>query len=401
MRQARSRQETRAAILNRIWLSSGAFRPEIAEGTGLTTASVSRIVTELMGENVIVEMRRTAPYQGGPSAFITLSDNRFVGAIEVSNNRIHVGIGAISGELRFSERVTLEDGASSAEVAMAFDHAVDTLRNGIERLNVPLEQIAVTLPGFDATKAHNPIFDISPETLDARLTAAFGDVPLQLENSIVVRAVAQQLKQPGELVRKRYLYVYVGHGVAAAMVDGTRDAQQVMPCEIGHAVLDPKGPLCRCGHHGCMESYASTSAIAPSLKVEESELLSLGDSWSDKVPISARASADLDDRLFKLGMAIGNALNALPARLVLLGGWPVGLTDKARRAIGAGIDSCMFGGGDTVGLQFVQSELGREPVSALAFATFVYLGRGALPPDGQGPRTRAAREAVSGPHATL
>ena len=71
MRQARSRQETRAAILNRIWLTSGAFRPEIAENARLTNASVSRIVTELLKEGVISEMRRTAPYQGGPSAFIT------------------------------------------------------------------------------------------------------------------------------------------------------------------------------------------------------------------------------------------------------------------------------------------------------------------------------------------
>ncbi|MCG8510340.1 MAG: ROK family protein [Rhodospirillales bacterium] len=339
--------------------------------------------------------------KGGPSAFITLSDNRFVGAIEVSNNRIHVGIGSISGELRYAERVTLEDGASSAAVAAAFDHAVEVLKHGMERLGGPLEQIAVTLPGFDATKSHNPIFDISPETLRKRLTAAFCEIPVQLENSIVARAVAQQLRQPSDYDRRRYLYVYIGHGVAAAMVDRARNAQQVLPCEIGHIVLDPNGPLCRCGHHGCMEAYASTTAIAPSLKIEEAELLSLGDAWPEKVPISAKASVDLDDRLFKIGMAIGNTLNALPARQVLVGGWPVGLTEKARQAIEAGIDSCMFGGGDNVGLEFVQSELGREPGSALAFATFVYLGRGAMAPDGRAPRTRAARKAEIGHQATL
>ena len=266
---------------------------------------------------------------------------------------------------------------------------------GIDRLDGPLEQIAVTLPGFDATKSHNPIFDISPESLGERLTKAFGPLPVKLENSIVARAVAQQLKQGADRVRERYLYVYAGHGVAAAMVDGSGDAPQVLPCEIGHVVLDPKGPLCRCGHSGCMEAYVSTSAIAPGLKLQEAELLGLGDAWSDKVPISARAASDLDDRLFKLGMAIGNTLNALPARQVLVGGWPVGLTEKAQRAIEAGIDSCMFGGGDKVGLRFVHSELGREPESALAFATFVYLGRGALPPEDEQERTpRTVREAV-------
>ena len=30
----------------------------------------------------------------------------------------------------------------------------------------------------------------------------------------------------------------------------------------GHVSIDPKGPLCRCGQHGCVEQYASATAVA-------------------------------------------------------------------------------------------------------------------------------------------
>lgn len=32
--------------------------------------------------------------------------------------------------------------------------------------------------------------------------------------------------------------------------------------EIGHVVLDPQGPACTCGRRGCLEAYASASALA-------------------------------------------------------------------------------------------------------------------------------------------
>lgn len=395
MRPKGGRRETRASILNHVWLSSGAFRPEIAQKTRLTEASVSRIVAQLKAEDVLAETRRTAPYQGGPSGFITLSNNRFVGAIEVSNNKIHVGIGSIAGELRFSEHVPLPDGANSAEVVTAFDTAVAALSDGISRCGVTLEQIAVTAPGFDPHRSFNPIIDMSSDVLLDRMTEAFAWIPVELVNSIVARAVGRQINNPDSHIHQRYLYAYIGHGVAAAIVDGASEYGGVASSEFGHMVLDPKGPRCRCGHSGCVEAYVSTYAISPVLKIDEAELVSLGDGWPEKIPVSAKASADLHDRLFKLGIAIGNSLNLIQARLVLVGGWPVGLTESAQRSIQAGVERCIFGGG-RVELQFVRSELGREPASALAYATLVYLRRGAMPPEerkaGAAPDDHAAHD---------
>jgi glucokinase len=63
---------------------------------------------------------------------------------------------------------------------------------------------------------------------------------------------------------RHLLYVTVGTGVGGGMVlDGKlyHGASQGAS-DLGHLVLEPDGPLCGCGKHGCLEALASGTAIA-------------------------------------------------------------------------------------------------------------------------------------------
>jgi predicted NBD/HSP70 family sugar kinase len=42
--------------------------------------------------------------------------------------------------------------------------------------------------------------------------------------------------------------------------------------EIGHIAVDERGPLCRCGKRGCLETYAAISAIMESLRPQHGRL---------------------------------------------------------------------------------------------------------------------------------
>ena len=378
MKPSRSRRETRAAILNYIWCNGGAYRPNLAADLALTDASISRIVAELKSEDVIAESRHTAPYQGGPSAFFTLSKNKHIGAIEVSNNSIHVGVAAVTGEPIFIERLTLVDGADPLVVDDAMSKAVGALASGCTRYDAQLEQIAVALPGYRSSHVTNPIIPLNTGNLRKRLEHEFRGVAVEIANSIVARAIAHRTRMRVGHLGSPSFYVFAGHGVAAAVVDEFAESGEVTACEIGHMVFDPKGPKCRCGNFGCVETYLSTAAIARCLKVEEVAILDLGDKWPERIPIASKAETELGERLIRLGLTIGNALNIVQTRRVLLGGWPVGLGNKSIAAIRKGINASLFGGADEVELHLVASELGREPSSALALATFAYLRRGGM-----------------------
>jgi len=58
--------------------------------------------------------------------------------------------------------------------------------------------------------------------------------------------------------------VFPGTGIGGGCIyDGSILRGSVHSCmEIGHIVVDPKGPLCGCGRRGCLEAVASRLAIA-------------------------------------------------------------------------------------------------------------------------------------------
>lgn len=378
MRGPRSRRETRSAVLRYLWCSGGSFRPELADKIGLTDASISRIVAELKSEGLVDETRRTAPYQGGPSSFLTLSKDRHVGAIEFSSGRVHIGVGSLTGEIRFSEWLELPDGADPQTVGSTYRRALQQLTGHLRRAGLQLCQIAVSIPGYHEDLQANPIIALDPGAILADIQAALPGVALLAANSIVTRAVAHRLKLGVSLAGGPYVYTFVGHGVAAALVDDFAASGDVAPCEIGHMVLDPRGPRCRCGHSGCLEAYVSTAAVAPVIGIREQDLLAMGEWRAGRLKLPARARGELSARLTRLGLAIGNALNLTPIRRVVVAGWPAELGDQADAAIRGGIDASLFGGASAVELCFSNAELGREPAAGLALATYAYLQRGAM-----------------------
>lgn len=58
-------------------------------------------------------------------------------------------------------------------------------------------------------------------------------------------------------------YMYVGTGIKCPLVFSLKNhfGSIVGEGEVGHMVVNPAGPECECGNHGCLESYASENAI--------------------------------------------------------------------------------------------------------------------------------------------
>ncbi|MFN8621537.1 MAG: ROK family protein [Chloroflexota bacterium] len=88
-------------------------------------------------------------------------------------------------------------------------------------------------------------------------------VPCTLDND--VRAAAEGLRAQRILGdAPDFLYLSVGTGIAAGVVVGDEvlHGAHRFAGEAGHMVVEPGGPVCACGQHGCLESIASGPSIA-------------------------------------------------------------------------------------------------------------------------------------------
>lgn len=93
-----------------------------------------------------------------------------------------------------------------------------------------------------------------------QLEAATG-LPVIVDNDANVAALAEA--RLGESRNRDLVLITVGTGIGGGLVLGGHiyRGPTGRGAELGHIILNPDGPECGCGNHGCFEAYASGSAL--------------------------------------------------------------------------------------------------------------------------------------------
>src|SRR5438132_7779660 len=188
--QPRSRRQTRAAILGHLLWSGGMFRPPLAKAVRLSEASLSRILFDLKAEGLIEEVRRPAPYVGGPTGLVSLDGSVALAALEFTGRRLSVGVGSLSGELHYTEHLSLPAKPTVESVGRVFRETLTLLRDWTRRRRVRLAQIGVSVPGLGRlSEFGNPIIPCDVGRISGMLGEMFADVPVEFTNSAVAHAI--------------------------------------------------------------------------------------------------------------------------------------------------------------------------------------------------------------------
>jgi glucokinase len=89
------------------------------------------------------------------------------------------------------------------------------------------------------------------------------NVPFTLENDANAAAVGEAWLGAGRNVQ-HFLMLTLGTGVGGGVIIAGKilHGAHGYAGEIGHTVVDPDGPLCGCGSRGCLEQFASGTAVA-------------------------------------------------------------------------------------------------------------------------------------------
>ncbi len=120
-----------------------------------------------------------------------------------------------------------------------------------------------------------------------------------------------------------FLCITLGTGIGGGIVLGGKPYRGAHggAAEIGHMMVDPDGPLCGCGRHGCWEQFASGLALERMAREQ------LGrDLRGPEITKAARdGDADairlVDELAWWIGIGLGSLVNILePERIAIAGG---------------------------------------------------------------------------------
>lgn len=346
-----SREINRRIVLNLVRDHQPISRADLARRMNIGRGVVTSIIQELIGEGTIYEGATGHAARGRrPTMLYVRTQDRLVVAVDVRFSRTFIMLSDFAGT-----QIALE----SFETILAPDLLVAELSARINRILAAhgahgrCEGIGIVVPGMVERVSGRVL--VAPQLgwrdVDIR-TAIFERVglPVSIENAPMACALAQMwLGQRGNS-SDNFVYVTVSDGVGAGIVLNGQliRGDSNSAGEFGHNPLDPDGPQCLCGAHGCWEAYTSNQAtLSRYLGRELSPIW--GQSTRQSVPLTiedliararsgdARALSAIEATGHYLGVGLGSIVNALNPSQVFVGGEITAAWDLIETVVREGI----------------------------------------------------------------
>ena len=288
---------------------------ELARATGLAPATVSNIVRELVGAQLV----QTDPGRGRRGSAVRLARTAgLVGGVDFGHSHVAVAIGDLTGAVLAEERRPLETGHRHEEGIELADRMLGELAEAlgdVRRIGLGLPapvtngvvRATAILPGWEGVDA------------EKAAEAAFG-TPVHVENDANLGALAEHRRGVGR-GHDTSVFVKISSGVGAGIIIDNQlfHGSSGSAGEIGHLTLDDQGPLCRCGSRGCLEAYTSVGTVQAMMADQ------LPGAAFDEIVEAARtgnvsAQRTLEDAGLHLGWALASIVNLINPAVVVVGG---------------------------------------------------------------------------------
>lgn len=328
------RRHNLSLVLRAVRDEGEATRAGVAGRVGLTRAAVSSLVEQLLESGFLAESGKTFSGQAGRPGTVLKPARTGPAGLGVEINIDYVSVCVV--DLAGTDRVRLTEhldnrGAPPADVlARAARVSARALESAHEQELRPVG-VQLALPGLvsggTVRQAPNLGWNrVAAEGLFAQALStvrpAHRALPVSSENEANLAALAELWFGGLDRIRS-FLYLTGEIGVGGALVlDGEllRGAHGFAG-EIGHVVVDPTGPECRCGSRGCLEQYAGQSALLRAAGVDEYAGVS-GVSELERRAQNGdgRAVAAVEEAGAMLGRVLSGAVNLLDPDAVVLGG---------------------------------------------------------------------------------
>ena len=280
---------------------------------------------------------------------------RYALGVDIGGTKVSVTLGNSSGKTLDKKLLLTRTGKESLR---AIEEIVSTLKFLKAGCKKSILGIGVGIPG--PMNPHKGLIEKSPHLqgwqgfplkrfLESKLR-----LPVFMGNDANAAALGEKFFGTGKAI-KNFVYLTISTGIGGGVVLEGRLllGASFGAGEVGHTIVVPGGFRCGCGHRGCLEAYASGTAIAQFvceelLRVKSSKILKLAGSRKKVTAEIVAEAAESGDRLaletyrragYYLGVGLANLINVLNPQMLILGGsvmkssellWP-SMSDSVRK----------------------------------------------------------------------
>jgi predicted NBD/HSP70 family sugar kinase len=263
------RRQNRRLVLNALRQNGPLARIELGRATGLSPASITSIVSQLIAENTLQELEQDFPLpvsmrRGRPIVRLGIrSKAAHVLAVNISIDALRLAIADFNGKILHRAAVDIPTYAASATgFGLSVADAIADFLQTSGFAPVAIQRIGIAIQGLADDKKGTLVWSPAFSAKNIPLT---GPIETRLGIRCLLANDANMLAEGflSEAADSTTACIFTGYGVGMGLIIGGKVYRGATggASEFGHMNHIPHGALCRCGRRGCVEAYAADYGI--------------------------------------------------------------------------------------------------------------------------------------------
>lgn len=243
-------------------------RADLAARFSVSLPTVSRAIAVLLEHGLILETAGAASSPGRKPQLLQVNPKlALLVGVEIDLDRVRAVVTDFSGTL-------LGRGAVACDAREGLNPAIEASRAAVDQALADagvswqkINHLGIGHPGdLDLSRGVCVSWANAPGWSGAPLRRQFQEkfrMEASIDDNSRALALAERHTTPADRCHPNAIYVLAGTGIGMGIfIEGrlyrgsTRGGG-----EMGHTVIDPNGPPCKCGNRGCVEAFAGAGSI--------------------------------------------------------------------------------------------------------------------------------------------
>jgi predicted NBD/HSP70 family sugar kinase len=324
------RFDARTQVVSVLAAAGAVSRAELARRTGLAASTVSAVVGELERDGLVAEPPAPArPARAGvgrPPVLVALHRRAGVAlGIDFGKRHVRVAVSDLAHAVLAERHRPIDADLPAAEAVEVAQGLVAEVLGEAGAGDDEIAGVGMGLPG----PVHMPSGELGDSTIlpgwvGVRAAEAMSEAlghPVEVANDANLGALSESMWGAGRGVA-HLAYVKVATGVGAGLIIGGRPYVGAggTAGELGHTIVDPAGPICRCGNRGCLETVAGSAAVESALREAYGDGFTLGDAIERALAGDAGCRGAIADAGTAVGFATSMLCNLFNPQRIVVGG---------------------------------------------------------------------------------
>lgn len=325
-----------AALLTCLIENGPMTRQELQKKTGLSWGAVFNIVAELLSLKILCEEPLKSNHAGRKPSVLDFNTSDYLCAgIDVHMQ----GVTCLITDLRGRTLCSLRSSIAHASREEVLELMKTLLHQAVQKLKLTPEKlvgIGVSIQGSIDREARVSLYSPHlPNWVNVPVCKLLEEEfhrPAMLFHDTSAMLAAERRQGAHSAPNMMFIKVDMGLGMAMMFNDMPYTGFDGNANEFGHMIINPDGPLCTCGNHGCLEAYVSGKSLLQHARMARQQgLCTLELPAEDSVEAiamvadAARAGGAFEKRLFEnmgryFGVGLTNIINVINPELIVLGG---------------------------------------------------------------------------------